>query len=93
MDASVILHYGNESVMFSCEANGGNSVHYTWFTGTTDDSEMIEGATSNILTLSSVTVNMNNTQYYCVAGNNGGSVNSNTAYLTVTSKLMIYQYV
>ena len=93
MDASVILHYGNESVMFSCEANEGNSVNYTWFTGTTDDSMMIKGATSNTLVLSPVTIDMNNTQYYCVVSNNGGSVNSNTAYLTVTSKLMIYQYV
>ena len=79
--------------MFSCEANGGNGVNYTWFTETTDDSKMIEGATSNTLMLSPVTIDMNNTQYYCVASNNGGSVNSSTAYLTLTSKLMIYQYV
>ena len=79
--------------MFSCEASGGNGVNYTWFTGTTDGSKMIKGATSNTLVLSPVTIDMNNNQYYCVASNNGGSINSSTAYLTITSKLMVYQYV
>ena len=87
MNASVILHVGNESVMFSCEADGRSNIQYTWFTSTNDDGTMIEGETSSTLVLSPVTVNMSNTQYYCVASNNGGNVSSNSALLTVTGEL------
>ena len=87
MDTSVLLHFGNESVMFRCEADGGNNIQYTWFTETGDGGVMTKGQTSNTLVLSPVTVNMNNTQYYCIASNNGGSDRSNTAHLTVNGEL------
>ena len=70
--------------MFSCEAEGGNNIQYTWFS---DGGVMVEGETSNTLVLSSVTVKKNNTQYYCVASNKSGSVRSNSAHLTVTGEL------
>ena len=91
MDMTVTLHHGNESATFSCEANRGNSdIQYRWFTKTTEGDMMVEGGTSNKLVLSTVTVEMNNTQYYCVASNNSGNVTSKSAHLIVTSKPMVY---
>ena len=84
MNTTVLLHYGNESAIFSCEVNGGGSnIQYTWYTGTGDSSMMIERATSSELVLSLVNIKMNGTQYYCIASNNSGSDTSNTAHLTV----------
>ena len=84
MNTNVSLRYGNESATFSCEVNGGGSdIQYAWYTGTGDNSMMIEGATSSEFVLSPVTIEMNGTQYYCVASNNSGSDTSDTAYLTV----------
>ena len=79
MNTSVFLHHGNENVTFICEANVEDD-QYTWFTG---DDEVIEGETSNTLVLGPVTIDMNNTQYYCVASNNSGSDTSNRAHLIV----------
>ena len=87
MNASVLLRYGNESVMFTCEVNEGNNIEYTWYNETTKGSIVIEGQTSNTLTLNSVTVDMNNTGYYCIASNNSGSHRSNSALLTVNGEL------
>ena len=86
ISTSVLLRYGNDSTMFSCEAEGGNNIQYTWFS---DSGVMIEGETSNILVLSSVTVEKNNTQYYCVASNKSGSTKSNSAHLIVNGELII----
>ena len=87
MDVIVLLRHGNESAVFSCEANGGSSdIQYRWFNKTSDGDMMLEGQTSNMLMLSPVTVEMNNTQFYCIASNNGGSDTSESAHLTVTSK-------
>ena len=87
-DVTVTLHHGNESATFSCETNGGSSdIKYSWFAKTNDGDMMLEGETSNELVLNMVTVEMNNTQYYCVASNNSGNVTSESAHLTVTSKL------
>ena len=91
MNVTVTLHRGNESATFSCEANEGSSdIQYRWFTNTTEGDMMVEGGTSNELVLSPVTVEMNDTQYYCVASNNSGSDTSKSAHLTVTSKPMVY---
>ena len=84
VNVTVPLRYDNESAMFSCEANGGSSdIQYRWFNKTTEGDVMLEGETSNILMFSQVTVEMNNTQYYCVASNNGSNVISETGHLTV----------
>ena len=84
MNVTVSLRYGNESAVFSCEANGGSSdIQYRWFSKTSDGDMMLEGETSNMLMLSPVTVKMNNTQYYCVASNNSGNITSETGQLTV----------
>ena len=84
MNATVSLRYSNESAVFSCEANEGNSdIQYIWFTKTSDGDMMLEGKISNELVLNMVTVEMNNTQYYCVASNNSGNVTSQTGHLTV----------
>ena len=83
-DTTVSLRYGNESAKFSCEANGGSSdIQYSWFNKTDDGDMMVVGAITNKLVLTSVTVGMNNTQYYCVATNNSGNVTSNRGHLTV----------
>ena len=87
MNASVLLHHGNEIAVFSCEVNGGNDTKYTWYIETTNGSEMIQGQMSNMLVLNPVTTEENNTQYYCVASNKSGSVRSNSARLTVTGEL------
>ena len=92
MDTVVLLHYGNKSAVLSCEANGGSDiVQYTWFAVTGNGSKMMLGETSNKLVLSPVTVEMNNTQYYCVATNNSGEVTSNSGYLTINGKMMFIQ--
>ena len=78
MDTTVLLRHGNQNVTFSCEANV-EADQYTWFT----DDEMIEGEASNTLVLGPVTIDMNNTQYYCVASNKSGSDTSNRAHLIV----------
>ena len=90
-DTTVSLHYGNESTTFSCVADGGSSdIQYSWFNKTDDDDDMIlERRTTNTLMLTPVTVEMNNTQYYCVATNNSGNATSESARLTVTSKLIM----
>ena len=91
-DITISLHSGNENATFRCEANEGSSdIQYRWFTNTAEGDMMVEGETSNELVLSPVTVEMNNTQYYCVASNNGGNVTSKSAHLIVTSKLTMYQ--
>ena len=88
MNTSVLLYVGDENAVFSCEADGGSNIQYAWFTETIDgDGVMTEGKTSNTLILSPVTVDMNNTQYYCIASNNGGSDRSNSAHLTVNGEL------
>ena len=87
VNASVLLHHGTETAVFSCEVNGGNDTKYTWYIETTNGSEMIQGQTSNMLVLNPVTTEEDNTQYYCVASNKSGSVISNSAHLTVTGEL------
>ena len=87
---TISLRSGNENATFRCEANEGSSdIQYRWFTKTTEGDMMVEGGTSDELVLSMVTVEMNNTQYYCVASNNSGNVTSKSAHLTVTSKPMV----
>ena len=83
MNVMVSLCYGNESTTFSCEANGGSIVQYSWYTKTSNGDRILEGETSNELVLSTVSIEMNNTQYYCVASNNSGNVTSKTGHLTV----------
>ena len=91
-DITISLRSGNENATFRCEANEGSSdIQYRWFIKTTEGDMMVEGETSNELVLSPVTVEMNNTQYYCVASNNSGNVTSKSAHLTVTSKPTMYQ--
>ena len=76
--------------MFSCDAYGGrSSIQYSWFTKTDDGDMMVVGAASSELVLTPVTVEMNNTQYYCVATNSSGSATSESAHLTLTSKLIM----
>ena len=89
-DVTVTLRHGNESATFSC--GGSSDIHYIWFAKTNDGDMMLEGETSNELVLNMVTVEMNNTQYYCVASNDSGNVTSESAHLTVTSKLIMYKY-
>ena len=91
-DITISLHHGNESATFRCKADEGSGyIEYRWFTKTTEGDTMVEGEMSNELVLSTVTVEMNNTQYYCVASNNSGSDTSESAHLTVTSKSTVYQ--
>lgn len=84
MNVLVSLRYGNESAIFSCEADGGSGVQYNWFSKTNDGEVMMLGEISTTLMLSPVIVEMNNTQYYCVASNNSGNVTSTTGSLTVS---------
>ena len=85
IDATLLLYNGTESATFTCEANGTN-IQYSWFNKTDDGNMMIVGEMSNELVLSPITVEMNNTRYYCVAKNNSGSVNSTSGHLTINSK-------
>ena len=83
MNKNVLLRYGDESAEFSCKANGGDDIQYSWFAETSNGSKIMVGGSSNELVLSPVTIAMNNTQYYCVASNNSGDVTSKKARLIV----------
>ena len=82
MNRSVSLHYGNESVTFTCDASG-TDVEYLWFVATNNGIMKIQNKTSNTLTIAPVTITMNYSQYYCTAVNEVGMARSNKGYLVV----------
>lgn len=68
-----------ESVTFSCDAQGGAPLSYKW----QRNFSTIAGATSKTYTLPAVTLSDDAAKFRCVVTNPKGSVNSNSATLTV----------
>ena len=60
---------------------------YQWFTRSSNSGEWseIEGATSKTYTINDATTDLNNHQYKCDITNEGGTVTTNKAVLTVTN--------
>ncbi len=69
-----------ESVTFTIEADGDPVPTFQWY----KDGTEISGETSTTLTLTNVPFSDNYTQYYAIASNSEGSIQSNTATLTVS---------
>ena len=68
---------------FICSAIGYN-VHYQWTIGSGSFPSKVTGINSNTLVIPDVRSSDNNTTYTCTISNDGGSVTSNPAKLTVT---------
>ncbi|HYE65831.1 MAG TPA: PQQ-dependent sugar dehydrogenase [Pyrinomonadaceae bacterium] len=84
---SISVHPSNKTVAegqtatFSVSATGSTPLSYQWQRNGVN----INGATSSSYTTPPVTSSDNNAQFRCVVSNAFGSVNSNSATLTVTS--------
>ena len=76
-----------QAATFTCNATGYN-VSYQWTIGSGSFPNKVTGINSNTLVIPNVRSSDNNT-YACVASNEGGSVSSNAAQLTVTGKTMM----
>ena len=89
----IITHPSSQSVnltqtaTFTCNATGYN-VSYQWTIGSGLFPYKVTDINSNTLVIPDVRSSDNNT-YTCVTSNEGGSVSSNAAQLTVTGKTMM----
>jgi len=77
----------NQTATFTCSATGYN-VSYEWTIGSGSFPSKVTGINANILVIPDVRSSDDNT-YTCEASNEGGSVSSNTARLTVTGMTMM----
>ena len=75
-----------QTITFTCNATG--YVSYQWIIGSGSFPNKVTGINSNTLVIPNVRSSDDNT-YTCVASNEGGSVSSNAAQLTVTGKTMM----
>ena len=76
-----------QTATFTCNATGYN-VTYQWTIGSGSFPNKVTDVNSNTLVIPNVRSSDDNT-YTCVASNEGGSVSSNAAQLTVTGKTMM----
>ena len=76
-----------KTATFTCSAAGYN-VSYQWTIGSGLFPSKVTGINSNTLVIPDVRSSDDNT-YTCVASNEGGSVSSNAAQLTVTGMPMM----
>ena len=76
-----------QTATFTCSATGYN-VQYEWRIGSGSFPSKVTGINTNTLVIPDVRSSDDNT-YTCVASNEGGSVPSNTARLTVTGMTMM----
>ena len=76
-----------QTATFTCSATGYN-VSYQWTIGSGSFPNKVIGINSNTLVIPNVRSSDDNT-YTCVASNEGGSVPSNAAQLTVTGMTMM----
>ena len=77
---------GGDAV-FTVEASGEN-LKYQWYGGT-DAAPTKVGGNSNKLTLTDLSLNNNDTDFWCVISNDAGSVTSNKAKLTVSDNYVM----
>ena len=89
----IVTHPSSQSVdltqtaTFTCNATGYD-VSYQWTIGSGSFPNKVTDINSNTLVIPNVRSSDDNT-YTCVASNEGGSVSSNAAQLTVTGKTMM----
>jgi len=89
----IITHPTSESVdliqtaTFTCSATG-DDLQYGWTIGSGSFPSKVTGINTNTLMIPYVRSSDDNT-YTCVASNEGGSVSSNTARLTVTGMTIL----
>ena len=76
--------------VFTCYANGFN-VSYQWTIGSGSFPSKVTGIHNNTLIIPDVRSSDDNT-YTCVTSNEGGSISSNAAKLTVTGMTMKMHY-
>ena len=76
-----------QNATFTCNATGYN-VSYQWTIGSGSFPNKVTGINSDTLVIPNVRLSDDN-NYTCVASNEGGSVSSNVAQLTVTGKTMM----
>ena len=76
-----------QTATFTCSATGYN-VNYKWTIGSGSFPNKVTGINTNTLVIPDVRSSDDNT-YTCVASNQGGSVSSNGAKLTVTGMTMM----
>ena len=76
-----------QTATFTCSATGYN-VSYKWTIGSGSFPSKVTGINTNTLVIPDVRSSDDNT-YTCVASNEGGSVSSNGAKLTVTGMTMM----
>jgi len=76
-----------QTATFTCSATGYN-VSYEWTLGSGSFPSKVTGINTTTLVIPDVRSSEDNT-YTCVASNEGGSVSSNTARLTVTGMTMM----
>ena len=76
-----------QTATFTCSATGYN-VSYKWTIGSGSFPSKMTGINTNTLVIPDVRSSDDNT-YTCVASNEGGSVSSNGARLTVTGMTMM----
>ena len=80
-----------QTATFTCSATGYN-VSYQWTIGSGSFPSKVTGIYSNTLVIPDVRSSDNN-RYACVASNQGGSISSKAAKLTVTGIVIImYMY-
>jgi len=68
---------------FTCSATGYN-VYYQWTIGSGSFPSKVTGINTNTLVIPDVRSSDNNTTYSCTISNDGGSITSNPAKLTIT---------
>ena len=76
-----------QTATFTCSATGYN-VSYKWIIESGSFPSKVSGINTNTLVIPDVRSSDDNT-YTCVASNEGGSVSSNGAKLTVTGMIMM----
>ena len=77
-----------QTVTFTCSATGCN-VNYQWTIGSGSFPSKVTGRNTNTLVIPDVRSSDDNT-YTCTISNDGGSVTSNPAKLTVTGMTIEY---
>ena len=76
-----------QTATFTCSATGYN-VSYQWIIGSGSFPSKVAGIYSNTLVIPDVR-SSNDNRYTCVASNQGGSISSKAAKLTVTGIVII----
>ena len=78
-----------QNAAFSCSATGYN-VNYQWTIGSGSFPSKVTGVNTNTLVIPDVRSSDGDNTYTCTISNDGGSVTSDPAQLTVTGMNVVY---